>query len=755
MGKNFSKLTDNQLIQYQNNDKKVKTIADYTTLYNQPIPLKENLLFAESYSGNYLSYSIVQFIKQVIKEFKNMKVVLSTTNMQSFYSAFSEKEQKSIYVVKRDSYKYIFALVQSKFIINDGDFPDYFISKKNQIVINTAEAFLGFYTDELSMFEKRSQRAILQSDYLLMTDFEQQKLFDRIKLHNIKNFYLSIMKCNLASQNPKWNVIFLKKNSNLDSDQQLKKFIKVNKIEGKVVLLVHPSELKFYKSLADFGKYVRPFDYSIVDFLNNIKSVYSDSDILLSKNIFNSFDKFIILENQTLENYSPVLQNSSHTVKDLLTSNKIWNEVSNGKKNIIIYAGGFQNNGVTTSAINLSYNIDYKKYNLIYIDKSKYDESSKKNVSRLNKLSTLIFRTGATDYLMEERIPASKLQAVEGYDSLSKKEKSYAINVFQRELVRLLGNTAIDVAIDFSGYVVFWTSIMAFSTAKTKLIYQHNDMYAELTKIVDGKLKHANKLPQVFKLYKFFDSIVSVGKKTLELNAEHLSKYGNISQYKYVANSIVVDDILSKSRDNSNVISLNNHDYLEEEGIFKMLPDIDEFNLVNIGRMGPEKDQQKLVKAFDKAKKELKIPMKLFILGSGELEKKLKEQVSMLGLESDVVFVGQVANPYIFLKRASLFVLSSNHEGQPMVLLEALTLEKPIIATDIAGNRSVLGDDYSDCLVDNSVIGISDRIVSLYKENKINSSNVFFDSNKYNKDAMSLFYSIIDEDNYKGHKYES
>lgn len=742
MGKNFSKLTDNQLMQYKNNDKKVKIIADYTTLYNQSIPLNENLLFAESYSGNYLSYSIVQFIKQVIKEFKNMKIVLSTTNVQSFYDAFSVEEQKKIYVVKRDSYKYIFALVQSKFIINDGDFPDYFISKKNQVVINTAESFLGFYTGELSTFEKRSQRAILQSDYLLISDFEQQKLLDRIRLNYIKDFYVSVIKFDLSSYNSEWNVIFLKKNSNLNSDKQLKEFVNTNKLKDKIVILVHPSELNLYKNLTEFGKYVRPFDYSIIDFLYRAKSVYSDSDILLSKNIFSSLDKFVILENKTLERYSSIVEGQMHTAKDLLTTNENWDKKVNNKKNIIIYAGGFQNNGVTTSAVNLSYNIDYKKYNLIYIDKSKYDEASKKNASKLNRLSTLIFRTGATDYLMEERIPVSKLQTVNGYDSLSKKEKSYAINVFQRELIRLLGNTPVDVAIDFSGYVVFWTSIMAFSSAKTKLIYQHNDMYAELTKIVDGKLKHANKLPQVFQLYKFFDSIVSVGKKTLELNAKHLSEYGNISQYKYVANSIVVDDILSKSIDYSNVISLNNHDYLEEDGIFKLLPDINEFNLVNIGRMGPEKDQKKLINAFDKAKTALGIPMKLFILGSGELESSLKEQVAKLDLENDVIFIGQVDNPYIFLKRASTFVLSSNHEGQPMVLLEALTLGKTIIATDIAGNRSILGDDFDEYLVNNSTMGLAKGIIDTCNQQlNLNSK---FDSIIYNNYAMKLFYKLIE-----------
>ncbi|MDZ7909140.1 MAG: glycosyltransferase [Gemmobacter sp.] len=71
--------------------------------------------------------------------------------------------------------------------------------------------------------------------------------------------------------------------------------------------------------------------------------------------------------------------------------------------------------------------------------------------------------------------------------------------------------------------------------------------------------------------------------------------------------------------------------------------------------------------------------------------------------------MGYVANPYPLLKRADCFVLSSNHEGQPMVLLEALILGKTIIATDIEGNRGVL-EGRGGMLVENSVEGLTDAM---------------------------------------------
>src|SRR5690606_39974709 len=52
--------------------------------------------------------------------------------------------------------------------------------------------------------------------------------------------------------------------------------------------------------------------------------------------------------------------------------------------------------------------------------------------------------------------------------------------------------------------------------------------------------------------------------------------------------------------------------------------------------------------------------------------------------------LGQVENPFALMKKCDCFVLSSHYEGQPMVLLEAMTLGMNIIATDIVANRTVL-----------------------------------------------------------------
>jgi glycosyltransferase involved in cell wall biosynthesis len=69
----------------------------------------------------------------------------------------------------------------------------------------------------------------------------------------------------------------------------------------------------------------------------------------------------------------------------------------------------------------------------------------------------------------------------------------------------------------------------------------------------------------------------------------------------------------------------------------------------------------------------------------------LEALIEELGLEQDVSLPGFVANPYAYMARASLFVLSSRWEGLPTVLIEALCCGTPVVSTDCpSGPREIL-----------------------------------------------------------------
>ena len=111
--------------------------------------------------------------------------------------------------------------------------------------------------------------------------------------------------------------------------------------------------------------------------------------------------------------------------------------------------------------------------------------------------------------------------------------------------------------------------------------------------------------------------------------------------------------------------------------------------IVGMGRLTRQKNFCALIRAFAAVRE--RIPSKLIILGDGE-ERPLLESLSLrLGIAQDLDLPGFVDNPYPILAKASLFVLSSQWEGLPWVLIEALACGTKVVATDCPhGPREIL-----------------------------------------------------------------
>jgi glycosyltransferase involved in cell wall biosynthesis len=111
--------------------------------------------------------------------------------------------------------------------------------------------------------------------------------------------------------------------------------------------------------------------------------------------------------------------------------------------------------------------------------------------------------------------------------------------------------------------------------------------------------------------------------------------------------------------------------------------------IIHVGSLKREKNQTLLIRSFARLRQAR--PARLMILGSGALEHELKDLARSLGVLDDVIFVGFQANPWPHYASAELFALSSDYEGYPLVLVEAMLSGLPVVSTDCeSGPREIL-----------------------------------------------------------------
>ncbi len=114
--------------------------------------------------------------------------------------------------------------------------------------------------------------------------------------------------------------------------------------------------------------------------------------------------------------------------------------------------------------------------------------------------------------------------------------------------------------------------------------------------------------------------------------------------------------------------------------------------ILNVGRLVPEKAQDLLLDAFSRLQSEERVEARLLIAGEGSEREALAATIERLGLDGSATLLGMRRDIAALLNAADLFVLSSEIEGMPLVIAEALACGCPVVSTDAPGVAGLLGD---------------------------------------------------------------
>ncbi|WP_288260278.1 glycosyltransferase [uncultured Prochlorococcus sp.] len=140
--------------------------------------------------------------------------------------------------------------------------------------------------------------------------------------------------------------------------------------------------------------------------------------------------------------------------------------------------------------------------------------------------------------------------------------------------------------------------------------------------------------------------------------------------------------------------------------------------IVSVGRLEDVKGYDILIKSFAKVSRQ--INCSLIIIGEGSQRKNLVNLIERLGLNDLVYLPGIISNPYPYIREANVYVLSSRHEGLPNVLIEAMAIGTPLIATDCIGSQEIIGENEWGYLIDkDNPDEMAKTIIKVLKNNEI------------------------------------
>lgn len=188
-----------------------------------------------------------------------------------------------------------------------------------------------------------------------------------------------------------------------------------------------------------------------------------------------------------------------------------------------------------------------------------------------------------------------------------------------------------------------------------------------------------------------------------------------------------------------NGVNFNNFKYdssarssLEKE--FILDPDVKV--ILAVGRFSRPKNYPNLLNAIKILKEKANLPFKLLIAGDGELREHIETLIEGLNLTDDIILLGRRSDIPKLMSACDAFVLSSDYEGLPTVLIEAMACQAQIVATDVSGVKEIV-DIYGQIVPANDSESLSNAIIKSMKRPIKNIDGAKYVKSKFDLEIIS------------------
>jgi glycosyltransferase involved in cell wall biosynthesis len=403
------------------------------------------------------------------------------------------------------------------------------------------------------------------------------------------------------------------------------------------------------------------------------------------------------------------------------------------------YTDSLRSNGITVSLLNLLNLLVHEGYEVTFMTEQTQAEDIRPFLAQLPARLHFLSRKPAMTLTPIEWIKQQCFKRLGETSRVGRWSKD--ARWWREEVQRYVGLTPFSSAVEFDGYSAGGAMLMLEAKTSRHLVWAHADMESE------HRLKHP-RLKALFSLYPYFDAFVSCSEALCQVNKAAFDHPGiTFKGCKNVVNTARVLEGIASSKtiveDGRTwlLARANQHGEIKRVALDLQRPDgtivKPEHRFLMVGRLSVEKNYAETLRAFAKYLAQGHQAL-LLIVGDGPLRGALEQLIVELKLEAFVTLVGWLYNPAELMQQADCFLLTSLHEGQPMVINEARIVGLPIILSQFGS--------YADVALPNGqyLVGMSaDEILKGFEAFASGASRAYtYDATTYNQSVLKTFLSL-------------